>query len=260
MGGLLQEKTKNYLRKKYKKFVTTILPWLNSISFLMNPLVILAGYKKGRIERGAVKKKLTVESGIWYGESIAGKFQQAGLTARFTGGCSAFHGGFFVSVAWLLLIWAAMLGGFGPAAPVTALSTRHGAPFLFDSEKGCKQIFSQEERLCPFNSFLSPLSMFGFLGRCPMQLKSFLTEEQIRNDNDALFLVCHPLSKLKMVSTIIENEDTKKHPFKTFRSGEVMALGAIVDAAADEIEYLVNIAQEQFNKIDLRLSALERKI
>ena len=95
-----------------------------------------------------------------------------------------------------------------------------------------------------------------------MQLKSFLTEDQILNNHrDPLFLTCHPLSKLKMAATIIFNEceDVDNIPLETFREGEVCALGEIIDDAADEIQFLVGLAQEQFRRLENRLRELEKK-
>ncbi|WP_320043204.1 hypothetical protein [uncultured Desulfobacter sp.] len=92
-----------------------------------------------------------------------------------------------------------------------------------------------------------------------MQLKSHMTEEQVRNDRDPLFLTCHPLGKLKMIATIISNESctTNSIPFETFRPGEVYAISEIIDAAVDEIQFLVDITQEQFNELEKRMSELE---
>jgi len=83
-----------------------------------------------------------------------------------------------------------------------------------------------------------------------MQIKSFLTEEQVRKDNDPLFLACHPLGKLKMLSTVICNEDdsTDSHPFETVRSGEVYAIGEMIDATADEISFLIDVENERARK------------
>lgn len=94
-----------------------------------------------------------------------------------------------------------------------------------------------------------------------MQLKSFFTEEQIRNDNDPLFFTCHPLGKLKMVSTMISNESGMNDsiPFETFRPGDVYAMCEIIEDAADEIQFLVDVAQEQFNKLEKRVRELEGK-
>ncbi len=92
-----------------------------------------------------------------------------------------------------------------------------------------------------------------------MQIKGFLTEDEIRNDRDPLFFTCHPLGKLKMVSTVIFNESSESTPFESFRQGEVYAMSEIIDAAADEIQYLVDIAQEQFNELEKRVRELEGK-
>ncbi len=78
-----------------------------------------------------------------------------------------------------------------------------------------------------------------------MQIKAYFTEEQIKKNNDPLFLACHPLGKLKMVSTLICNEDENINPFETFRSGEVFAIGEMIDAAADEIDFLIDVENER---------------
>ncbi len=92
-----------------------------------------------------------------------------------------------------------------------------------------------------------------------MQIKSAMTEEQIRNENDPLFLTCHPLGKIKMISTLIHNESSMKKsiPFESYRSGEVYAMGEIIDDAADEIGFLVCVAQDQMNRLENRVRELE---
>ena len=92
-----------------------------------------------------------------------------------------------------------------------------------------------------------------------MQLKSYMTEDQIRKNCDTLFFTCHPLGKLKMISTIILNESGSLNniPFETFRHGDVYAMGEIIDAAADEIEFLVEITREQLRELESRVRELE---
>ena len=92
-----------------------------------------------------------------------------------------------------------------------------------------------------------------------MQVKSAVTESQIRQDHDFLFLACHPLSKLKLVATVIfnESEGADNIPFETFRDGEVYALGELIDDAAAELEHLVAIARDQFKQIETQIKSLE---
>jgi hypothetical protein len=93
-----------------------------------------------------------------------------------------------------------------------------------------------------------------------MQLKSFATEEDIRQHEDPLFLTNYPLSKLKMVSTIIFNESKymERTPFDTYRTNDVHALGQVIEDAADEIDFLVNVAKDRLNKFESRGQAIEK--
>ena len=92
-----------------------------------------------------------------------------------------------------------------------------------------------------------------------MQIKSAMTEDEIRAHIDPLGFACHPVGKLKMASTIIcnESENPDGLSFETFRSGEVYALGEIIDAAADEIQFLVDVAQEKIRNLEKRVSELK---
>ena len=95
-----------------------------------------------------------------------------------------------------------------------------------------------------------------------MQLKSFFTEEEIRQHDDPLFLTCHPLNKLKMVSTVIFNasEGLDAVPFETFRSEDVFALGEVIEDAADELDFLVKVANDLLNAFEERVKALEARV
>lgn len=92
-----------------------------------------------------------------------------------------------------------------------------------------------------------------------MQLKSAMTADEIRNHCDPLSFACYPVGKLKMASTIIcnESETPGNLYFETFRLGEVYALGEIIDAAADEIEFLMEIGREQIRNLEKRVSELK---
>lgn len=62
-----------------------------------------------------------------------------------------------------------------------------------------------------------------------------------------------------MVSTIIFNETCHigSSPFETFSADDVGAMGEIIDDAADEIKFLVDVAQKQLNKLENRVRELE---
>lgn len=210
-----------------------------------------------------MNKPLTQNYRIGYGDCVAGDTRQWGLAARFVGGHSAVSMADFLSVACCHLFGRPCGRPSGLPVPTTGLLTRMVRPFCLAAKKA-GNTFSVGGILCPI-----------FISRCPagslcshfstskegvpMQLKSHMTEDTIRNNKDPLSFACHAMSKLKMVSAIICNESCMidSVPFEAFRAGEVYAMGQIIEDAADELQFLMDVAQMQISKIKNLVRELE---
>ena len=75
-----------------------------------------------------------------------------------------------------------------------------------------------------------------------MQIKADFTREDLMGHNDVLFEACHPLERLKAIANLLHG-----YPQSPFGMDESTITGVanMIEDAAREIEYLINISNEQ---------------
>ncbi len=81
-----------------------------------------------------------------------------------------------------------------------------------------------------------------------MQIIADYTPDELKQEDDVLFLCCHALNRLKMVGSVIQEgcREINYPAMDGFRASEVGTMGAIVSDAAQEIEALIDIAQKRW--------------
>lgn len=84
-----------------------------------------------------------------------------------------------------------------------------------------------------------------------MQLFTYYTQEELNNDNDPLFLLCHPLDKLKLISDLLVSFDRgdKTRAFDGFDSSATFTVGDMISDAVREIEAIQKAAYHQYAKL-----------
>lgn len=85
-----------------------------------------------------------------------------------------------------------------------------------------------------------------------MQIIADYTPDEIKREDDVLFLCCHAISRLKMIGSVIqEGCQNINHPIMDgFRTSEVGTMGAVISDAAREIEALIEISQTRWGEAD----------
>ncbi|MBF0379246.1 MAG: hypothetical protein HQK72_17460 [Desulfamplus sp.] len=84
-----------------------------------------------------------------------------------------------------------------------------------------------------------------------MQLFTDYTQEDLNSNIDPLFLLCHPLSKLKLVSDLLISFDRgdKTRAFDGFDSSAAFTVGDMISDAVREIEAVQKAAYHQYSKL-----------
>ena len=89
-----------------------------------------------------------------------------------------------------------------------------------------------------------------------MHIKADFTKEELAGQYDILSQVCHPIGRIKTLSALLaglNSEDIEAG--NVLNKANVEMLGEMLTDACVEIEYLVDIANEQW-----RHERLERKV
>ncbi len=84
-----------------------------------------------------------------------------------------------------------------------------------------------------------------------MQLFTDYTQEELNNNNDPLFLLCHPLDKLKLISDLLVSFDRgdKTRAFDGFDSSATFTVGDMISDAVREIEAIQKAAYHQYRQL-----------
>lgn len=84
-----------------------------------------------------------------------------------------------------------------------------------------------------------------------MQLFTNFTQEDLNSNRDPLFLLCHPLSKLKLVSDLLISFDRgdKTRAFDGFDSSASFTVGDMISDAVREIEAIQEAVYHQYAKL-----------
>jgi len=80
-----------------------------------------------------------------------------------------------------------------------------------------------------------------------MQIKADFTREELLKHDDVLFEACHPIEKLKAVASLL-----LAYPYgqTVMEKSTMEGVSNMIEDAAGEIEYLIDIANEQW-RLDL---------
>jgi len=84
-----------------------------------------------------------------------------------------------------------------------------------------------------------------------MQLFTDYTQEELNNNKDPLFLLCHPLDKLKLISDLLVSFDNgdKTRAFDGFDSSATLTVGAMISDAVREIEAIQEATYHQYRQL-----------
>ena len=88
-----------------------------------------------------------------------------------------------------------------------------------------------------------------------MQIKADFTRENLLKHDDVLFESCHPLGKLKAVASLLYAYP--KGPFEMDKR-TIASVADMIEDAAGEIEYLIEIANKQWRRDIKELKLLKR--